>query len=76
MKKTTKKEHQFSSCICMTRYFYGPKTKKTRLLCDGGNEYWAGTRAEARELISRLDKQEWYLSHNEYSRRTYTVVKA
>ena len=72
--KTTKKEHQF--CIYMTRHFYGPKTKKTRLLCDGVNEYWSGTRSEAMELISRLDKQEWWLAHNEYSRPTYTVLKA
>jgi len=60
----------------MTRYFYGPKTKKTRLLRDGGNEYWSGTRAEARELISKLDREEWWLGYNEYSRPTYTVVNA
>ena len=61
--------------ICETRYFYGPKMEKARLLNESGEE-WRGTYAEACKLIEELDIALYYLASGEYCRACYTIVKA
>jgi len=61
--------------IVVTRYWYGPKKTKRRMLDDSGRE-WRGTRAEALKEIAALETDRYYLSHNEASRPTYSIVRA
>jgi len=62
--------------IVVTRSYYGPRTTKTRLIDDRNGGDWTGTRREAREEIEALDEGTYYLSHNEYSRPSYSIVRA
>ncbi len=61
--------------IIVIRYWYGPEITKTRLRVDSGKE-WRGTRAEARKEIAARERGPYYLSHNETSRPTYSIVRA
>jgi len=62
--------------ICMTREYYGPKSKKSRWIDPETGEEYRGTRAEALEKIRMLDNAVYYTAHNEVTRASYTIVRA
>ena len=62
--------------ICITRYYYGPQSRKNRLIDDDTGSEWIGSRAEAHAKIKELDNAVYYTSSNESGRADYTIVKA
>lgn len=65
--------------ICVTRSYYGPETKKTRLFDHETGREWRGTRAEARAKIEELEEswREWpELQNNEAAAPAYTIIQA
>lgn len=70
MKKTPR-----TYCIVKTRHLYGPKTEKTRLLTDNGNDYLVLSHAEAVAEAKKRNEESCYLGNNEHSPATYSVVK-
>ena len=61
--------------ICLKRYFYGPEHKKSRLIDQDTGCEWNGTKSDAAAKIAELDNAVYHLSHGEYCRPRYTIVK-
>ena len=70
MKKTPR-----TYCVLKTRHLYGPKTEKSRLLIDNGNEYLVLSHAAATAEAKNRNAESCYLGQNEHSPATYSVVK-
>jgi len=76
MKINIKNEDKINSAICITRNYYGPQSRKNRLIDDDTGSEWIGSRAEAHAKIKELDNAVYYTSSNESGRADYTIVKA
>jgi len=66
-------------CIVKTRHLYGawggtPRTEKTRLTIDNGNEYLTMEHADAVKHVKKLNEESCYLGHNEHSPATFSIV--
>ena len=72
--KTEPKTETATYKINVRRYFYGRSTV-TEFLDNETGEPWRGTRAEAREIIRRVDLGRYYLASGEYTGATYRITR-